>query len=167
MIAETPRTPEQIRANWARVKRQTPRPRPEPVPRPLNLQPTLDLGNLVFFTFRGRAYGIPPLAWRTGEKMLDIYLQLMELSDPDKPLLTREQLPAYFGSFRQLQSLLWNHCHAVGWLRRLGKRLRIVRNPFREATEAEILGLALFTLGRRMTHHDPAPAPDPNGNGTS
>ena len=146
MLSLTPLTRDEMRARWARVRRPE-RPKPKPQPRALNTRAVLDLGNTVYFTFRGRAYGIPPLAWRTGEQILDIWLGLAEHGEE----LTRSALPGYYDGLRRLQGLLWSACRPVGRFRRLLYRLGLHSNPLRRATEGELVELAVFTLGRRMS----------------
>lgn len=139
----TPR--EEMVRNWERAM-PPPEPATDPLPRALNLERVLDLGNMVFFTFRGRAYGIPPLAWKEGEKILDLYLALGEFGNQ----LKRQDLKAYYDTIHRLQKLLWRNCRPSGPFRRLLRFLRLHRNPFKRATEGEIVELAVFTLGRRM-----------------
>jgi hypothetical protein len=152
MLALKPLTVDEMRERWARVRKPAPQPA-EPAPRPLNMNHILDLGNVVFFTFRGRAYGIPPLAWRDGEELLDAWLEARELGEIDD----RAKVRAYFEAIRRLQVLLWRACRPVGPFRRLLRLLHLHANPFRRATEGEIAELALFMLGRRMTAHNRAP----------
>ena len=133
-----------------------------PLPRALNLDHVMDLGNSIFFLFRGRAYGIPPLAWREGERILDTWLEAKTYGAS----LERKNLPAYYACFKKLQRLLWKNCKPTGPVRRLLNRLHLHRNPFRLATEGEIAELAVFMLGRRMRSivppvPVPAPAPSP------
>lgn len=130
--------------NWQRVA-----PPPDPVsgpsPRALNLDTVLDLGNIVFFTFRGRAYGIPPLAWRDGERLLDCWLEAQEIGMQ----LERNTLRQYYRCIANLQRLLWKNTRPTGPFRRLLRFLHLHRNPFRDATEGELAELAVFLLGRR------------------
>jgi len=163
MLAIKPLTRDEMKARWARVK---PPPRPaEPTPRPLNLRHVLDLGNVIYFTFRGRAFGIPPLAWRRGEELLDAWMEARELGQLD----TRDKIRPYYRSVRRLQNLLWKSCKPTGPVRRLLRFLHLHPNPFRVATEGEIAELAVFLLGRRTRPDGPA-VPltlDPDGLGTS
>jgi len=151
MIISRP-TREEMEANWAKVNQH--RPEPEAPVRPLNLDQVLDLGNTVFFTFRGRAYGVPPLAWKAGERLMVAWQEAKAIGEINDPKKAAE----YYRIMRRLQRLLWAHCRAVGPFRRLCKWLRIHPNPFRHATEEELVALALFTLGRRMSTSGPSPA---------
>ena len=145
---------EQMVQNWERVRVAPPTPSDSgPLPRALNLQNVMDLGNMVFFTFRGRAFGIPPLAWREGERLLDLWLQAKEFGAIDE----REKIRPYFRVIRKLRKLIWRNCVPTGPTRRLLNFLHLHRNPFRAATEGEIVEIALFILGRRMRSSAPAP----------
>ena len=161
MIA-TITTREQMVQAWERVRDAPPTPPSSgPLPRALNLDHVMDLGNSIFFIFRGRAYGIPPLAWKKGEKILDTWLEAKNLGAID----SRDKIRPYFRAIRELQRLLWKNCRPTGPMRRLLYRLHLHRNPFRRATEGEIAELAVFTLGRRMRSTDQPvsiPAPDPS-----
>lgn len=161
MLAMKPATVAEMKARWARVKR--PEPKPTASERPLNLRQVLDTGDLVFFTFRGRAYGIPPLAWRQGERILDVWLQLREVGALDE----RSKLKPYYYAYRRLQKLLWKNCRPTGPVRRLLHFLGLHPNPFRKATEGELAELAVFMLGRRMRLNAPQAAPVPRDEGTS
>lgn len=159
MLALKPMTREEMRERWARI-RPPDTERAKPPPRPLNLRHILDLGNVVYFTFRGRSYGVPPLPWRTGEELLDAWLQLREMGQLDE----RSKVQPYYKAMRRLQDLLWKSCRPVGKLRRLLDWLHLHRNPFRKATEGEIAELAVFLLGRRMSGLFRLPV-DMNGQG--
>jgi hypothetical protein len=153
MLAIKPLTVEEIKARWARVARK-PAPKPaEPAPRPLNMNHILDLGNVVYFTFRGRAYGIPPLAWRDGEALLDAWLEARSFGDIDN----RDKMRGYFRAIRRIQRLVWKGCRPTGPFRRLLRLLHLHANPFRRATEGELAELAVFMLGRRTIGHNRAP----------
>ena len=140
--------------NWERVAPPPVEPSGPP-PRALNLDHVMDLGNTIFFTFRGRAYGIPPLAWREGERILDAWLEAQTFGNQ----IERETLGPYYGVIRRLQRLVWKNTRPVGPLRRLLRKLHLHPNPFRRATEGEIAELAVFMLGRRMTSGSRLPIP--------
>ena len=147
--------------NWRRAM-PPPSSNSQPPPRALNLDHILDLGNTVFFTFRGRAYGIPPLAWRQGEKILATWLEIQEVG----ATLKRDTLRPYYRLFHRLQKLLWRNARPTGPVRRLLRFFRLHRNPFLRATEGEIAELAVFMLGRRMRFKDGTTMPDAPEPGT-
>lgn len=126
-----------------------------PPPRPLNVREILDLGALIYFTWRGRTYGVPPLPWKAGAALLDAYLEARNAGES----LTRETAAQYYGALGRMAGIMWRSTRSVGRLRRMARRLRLIQNPYRKATEKELADLALFFLGRRMTAHDPIPVP--------
>ena len=143
----------QMAENWGRVMVAPPPDSVSPsLPRALNLEHVMDLGNRIYFTFRGRAYGIPPLAWREGEKILDAWEEAKRYPD----LSERADRRKYFDAIRRLQKLLWANTVPTGPFRRLLNFFGLHTNPFKRATEGEIAELAVFTLGRRMKHPGPA-----------
>ena len=126
-----------------------------PTPRLRNVGPVLDLGNQTFFTFRGRAYGVPPLAWRPGVKLLTLWQEAARAHDLAEPAA----LLSYESVIGELPAFLWRHCRPVGRVRRLLRFLGLHRNPFGSATEAELVELAALFLARRMKSSiGPSPA---------
>lgn len=113
---------------------------------PHNIETVLDLGNVTFFHFRGRAYGVPPLPWRIGQRLLRPYLEAKERGAS----LTASTQHDYVRSLHQIAHICWRHCYPASrplrWLRRLG----LMRNPFYQATEEDLIGIANFFLARRM-----------------
>ena len=135
-----------MRARWADARKAEGGPvSPAAPPRPQNVRAILDLGNMIYFEFRGRAYGVPPLPWREGERLLDDWLLLRGLGDT----VERAKLSQYFGSLRRMAKVMWRNTRPIGHVLRLAKALRILRNPFLDASESEIAELAVFFLGLR------------------
>lgn len=136
----------------ARAKRAPASAPPAPTRRNLNV--ILALGDQEFIQFRGRAYGVPPIPLRAGERLLATYLAALEAARglavaaiaQEDDLARRAE---YFDHLHQLPEQLWaltrEPRRALRWLRRIGLR----RNPFRDATEAELLELAHFFYQRR------------------
>lgn len=114
-------------------------------PRPVNVREVLDLGALVFFRWRGRSYGVPPLPWKEGAALLDAFLEAQNLGES----ITEEAAPRYYRTLRTMSRIMWRNTRPVGFLRRALKRLRILRNPYAQASEREIGDLAVFFLGCR------------------
>lgn len=133
----------------------------EPAPRPLNLRAVLDLGNLVFFNFRGRAYGVPPLPWREGEALLDAKLEMARAGY----FITDESRAGYYGGLRRIAQILWRNTRPVGRIRRLRKRLGLLPNELLDATDVQLVQLADFYSARRMTSVGLG-LPEPNAPGT-
>lgn len=120
-------------------------------PRSRNVQSVLSLGSMEWFHFRGRAYGVPPLPWKTGERMLEAHLNALENVSllADEPF-NREARAEYYVALRELTRLLWKSCRPAGPFARLARALGLLRNPFASASDAEVLEHADFFLARRM-----------------
>ena len=149
VVDRTPR--EDMERAWARHREQQTRGREtpaaeQPPPRPRNLRAILDLGTMTYFTFRGRSYGVPPLPWRLGERILDAWLEVCSHGEQ----LQKEDLPAYYAALDRMVEAMWEATRPPGRWRRWLKRLGLARNPYRDATEGELAELAVFFLGRRM-----------------
>ena len=143
-MSRTPR--EAAEARWAvwqaeRLKALPPAKPPAP---PRNVRAILDLGNMVYFEFKGRAYGVPPLPWREGEKLLALRLQIGAMGKE----ISEETLPVYYAALKQMTRIMWRNTRPKGrWLRFL-KRVRLF-DPFAVASELEVAELAVFFLGLR------------------
>lgn len=115
-----------------------------------NLQPILELGETTFFQFRGRAYGVPPLPWQAGQRLLDAYLRAVTAAAALALAPTDTgQRSAYYAALAELPPLLWRHTAMPGRLWRLAQRLGLLKNPFAGASEADLLSIADFFLQRR------------------
>jgi hypothetical protein len=130
------------------------RSRPAPAPMRRNLQPVLTLGDEEFILFRGRAYGVPPVPLKEGEELLEAYLAALHaaramataaLEQNDAP----ELRAAYFGAMRRIPALLWALTREPRPILRLLRAWGLRRNPYLDATEAELLELAGFFYARR------------------
>lgn len=149
MISIQRTSPEVVAERWAEVRRRDRAVREHlgPTPPPLNLDAVVELGESVFFTFRGRAYGVPPLPWAEGAKILRALLRLEAV--PDR--LAEDDLDGYYAIIRELQGLVWRNVVVTSPIRRTLRRVGLFRNPFKRATEGELRDLALFMSGRRTT----------------
>lgn len=137
----------------ARVAHTTKGPSKLPAPptasRLRNVEPVLSLGETTYFQFRGRAYGVPPLPWKTGERMLQVYTGTLALAADVARTGDKKSEREYYRGLSRLQSILWVSCRPVGRIRRALRLLRLHRNPFKGASEKEILELADFFLKGR------------------
>lgn len=120
-----------------------------------NVEPILSIGNTEYFHFRGRAFGVPPLPWKAGQRISDCqaraYNALAVLSSAPTDQKTRAE---YYEALGQLPALLWANCRPTGKIWRAIKAtplLRyVLRNPFDGATDRELLELTDFFSSRRM-----------------
>ncbi len=113
---------------------------------PFNLGAVLDMGEVTFANFRGRAYGVPPLPWQEGQRLQAAYLELSQF----KGVLTKTTAQKYYGAMAKLPSLMWRNCYPVARWRRVLKFLRVLPNPFLMFNEEELVEASLFFLARRM-----------------
>jgi len=146
---------DEMDARHSLARRQRAKVAPERPPQVLNVQQVLDLGNLVYFTFRGRAYGVPPLPYKAGQELMVLWTEAAAFTK-----LTGANTARYMGLLQRLPRLLWQHTRVVGRIRRWMRRLGLHRNPFLQATEKELVDLASFFLRRRtMSSVQPLPGP--------
>lgn len=134
-----------------------------PIDRARNLEPILSLGDLDYVHFRGRAYGVPPLPWKEGQRISNAQARAINaitlLSQKPTDDKTRAE---YYKALGQLPDLLWRNCRPTGYFRRawangLFRFLRLAANPFDGATDRELLELTDFFSSRRMRSGDQPP----------
>jgi hypothetical protein len=116
-----------------------------PRPKSQNFAPVLAFGDIEAFLFRGRAYGVPPLPYKAGLELLELWTEASDLGSNMSHAVARR----YGAIIRRIAVLLWKHTRVVGKGRRMLRRLGLFRNPFAEATEAELVDLAARFLARR------------------
>lgn len=153
--------PEEMLARHRKVRAREPK-RTQPKPR--NVRVVLTLGDTEFITFRGRAYGVPPVPLKEAKRLEHHRARALEASASvvRAVRLQRQDTGAegdYWAHMAALQEVLWKLSYRPGivarWLRRLG----LARNPFRDASEAEIMELtAFFSLRRMRSATRPQPA---------
>lgn len=140
------------------VHRGTPKP-------PANIDAVLALGEVEYFQFRGHTYRIAPLSYKAAQRLVALQSEAhsyAERAHADGPMRAEHwQAQAdYFQTIGRVADLLWSLTVPVGWVRRLGKATRILANPFRRATEEEVLQVANFFHARRTKSYvRPQPMP--------
>lgn len=162
MVEFAPKQPDEMLEAQRRFERRHRRPASpaaeSPVERPRNVEPILSIGDASYFHFRGRAFGVPPLPWKAGQRITDAQARaigaMATLSSDPTSLPIRAD---YYKALGQLAPLLWRHCRPVGKLRRFLRFIGLHRNPFANATDRELLELADFFSSRRMRSGVPAP----------
>ena len=154
VFARTPKPA--MRESWARHREVRRAPSP---PALANLDVVLDLGEMVYVTFRGKPYGVPPVGWRLGQQLLAARHAAMQAGAQ----LTPETTGKYYRALRRCASLCWGHLKPVRsrrtWtaMARWAKRWRLLRNPLHGATDREVVDLVDFCLRRRMVSSVGAP----------
>lgn len=140
MIAAPRQRAEMVAAHRAAAPSRAPAARA-----PLNATAVLELGDITFFTFRGRPFGVPPVPRREGQRLHLLWLEARSYESP----LTFETGPKYHAAIAHLPALLWHLTRPVGRLNRALRFLGLLRNPFEQATEQELIELAMLFLSRR------------------
>jgi hypothetical protein len=119
-----------------------------------NVPVLLELGATVYVQFQGKPFGVPPVAWRVGQRLLALRMEAMAAAGDG--ILTAESSPKYYAAMATLSRVLWRHTRPVGksvpgsFVLRVLKRLGCLQNPYRRATESELTALTDFFLQRRM-----------------
>lgn len=161
MIVIRPTQPEEMlrRHQAAGRKRATSAAVASPVhPQPRNVEPILSLGDTDYVLFRGRAYGVPPLPWKAGERMADLQARLhLAIATMKGNPLDEETRAGYYAALAKVPPLLWAHSRPTGKWRRFLRALGLHRNPFDGATDRELLELLDFFSSRRTRSGVPAP----------
>lgn len=124
-------------------------PRPGPPPKPRNAAPALLVlgAERVAFAYRDVAYEVLPVSFDDGLRLCEARAALDAAADDDR--LTPEVARDARQSLRFVASLATRYLRPVRWWRRLLWALRLRRNPYRRATEAEVGQLLGFFLGCR------------------
>lgn len=155
-LRPTPRAEMERRAAEALAARRPVSREPQRPPA-RNIASILTLGDSTYFNFRGRAFGVPPLPWKLGERLLALYLRAVDAANAMRHGASHgrtdhERMREYYAALGELSPLLWSLCVPVSRFPRLTKFLRAIgvyRNPFLGATERELLDLADFFSQRR------------------
>lgn len=127
----------------------------EPVRPPArNVAAILTLGDSTYFNFRGRAFGVPPLPWKLGERLLAAYLRAVDAAEAMRHGALRghasaDRMAEYYAALGEITGMLWKLCRPASKFWRTVRAVGLMRNPFLAATERELLDLADFFLQRR------------------
>jgi hypothetical protein len=120
----------------------------QPPPAPRNVREVLDLGTTVYVSFRGRAYGVPPLPWREGQRLLAAWNEAVRMP----ALISPTDRSNYTRVMGDITATLWRNTRPVGLFWRVLKRLGLLRNPFASASDSELAELLGFFLASRTKH---------------
>lgn len=160
MIVIAPTQPaEMLRRHAAAGRKRTASAAASPVQAPVrNVEPILSLGDVEYFHFRGRAFGVPPLPWKVGQRIAELQARTLNAVNRLSSAPLDEKTRAdYYLALAQVPPLLWANCRPTGKWRRFLRSLRLARNPFDGATDRELLELLDFFSSRRMKSGVPAP----------
>ena len=157
MIAvRPPRSEIEARAREA-YRRKFPDGRPTGAP-PANGRPALLMlgADAIRIPYRGRMYELGHVSFEDGIRLVEARASILSLED-DEP--TPEKVAAYLEAMRVIVRLAPRYMVPVRLVRRFFWRLRIRRNPFRTATDAEVGHLLGFFLGCRTRSRVQFPTP--------
>jgi hypothetical protein len=98
--------------------------------------------------YRGRPYELLPVEFADGVLLAECRAAVEEIEDEAK--LSPELVRDYLVALRKVVALAPKYLRPAAGVGRLLWRLRIRRNPYRNATEAEVGQLLGFFLGCRM-----------------
>lgn len=119
--------------------------------RPRNVEPILSIGQTEYIHFRGRAFGVPPLPWQAGAALTDAYVATIEAMNVLQfDAKNRAATASYYAGLSKIPALLWRNCRPTGKVARFLHWIRVSPNPFRKASDGELLEFADFFLARRM-----------------
>lgn len=124
--------------------------RESPRGRVRNLEPTLIvLGERsIEIPFRGRMYELQPVSFTDGVRLLEAKnaIDVVAHGEP-----SRADILAYRAALRRIVRMTRKYLLPRGRLRQVAWRMRLGRNPFRKATEAELGEILGFFYGCRTS----------------
>lgn len=106
-----------------------------PAASPLSGLLSMPIGDRMFFALHGRAYSIAPLPFTVQSRVRALAVAALNTPANDLP-------PRYFRGLVELADELWKHCTPVGRIRRMRRRVGMLANPLRRATEKELVAIA-------------------------
>lgn len=119
---------------------------------------TVGRGNAVWFAFRGRLWEVLPVHFDDGVRLTSVRHAVEAMRNENT--LTAEKVRDYHAALRSVVALAPKYLKPAGLGRRLAWHLRLRKNPYRDATEAEVgwlLGCLLAARG--LSRIGPAPNP--------
>ncbi len=115
-----------------------------------NVYQVLNLGDVRYIKFRRSMFIIPIVPHKLGERVSDVYVRtLVAAAEVLKPKDVEAQTEAkrvYYAGLATLARLLWTHIYPASRIGRVLRRLRLARNPFKNASEMEVRQLTDFFL---------------------
>ena len=145
---------EHARAGY-REKYPEGRPRGEP---PANVRPALQLvgADRIHIPYRGIEYELRYVSFEDGMRLAEARAAIDFGEDAE---MTPERVAAYLKAMRLIVSMAPRYLLPVTFVRRLLWRLRLRRNPFRNATDTEVGHILGFFLACRTRSRVQYPTP--------
>lgn len=123
---------------------------PQRRPEQKNVEQVLAIGAVRYITFHDRTFRIPPVPFRLGQRVLQVYVQSNEHARAVALSGKKEYTDKFYQDLELLAKLMWQHIRPVGKIRRFFWRIGLMRNPFRKASEGEMRAICDFFLQDRM-----------------
>lgn len=118
-------------------------------PRQRNVEAVLSLGATRYFMYRRKTYAVPPVPFKLGQRVLTLYLETTALAQSAAKGNKQDGIK-YFGRLKELVNVMWPHIRLTRRWKRVFKSLHLYRNPFRDASDLEVLDVTNFFLQGRM-----------------
>jgi hypothetical protein len=109
----------------------------------------LQLGEVRYFRFRRRAIGVPPLSYKKGRVLFELYTRARALMKLLAEKGAKEHETEYYATLEKIKRFIGKNSFAAGRMLRFLRRVGLTRNPFENATEFELLQIADFFLRGR------------------
>lgn len=120
-------------------------------PQQRNVEAVLSLGDVRYFSYRNRAYRVPPVPFKLGQRVLDSHTKVLAYARQVVETGKKDSMDAFYRQMAVHVGLLWKHIRPTGKVRRAMWHMGLMRNPFRSASEAEVKEVTDFFLQGRMT----------------
>lgn len=112
-----------------------------------NVEAIRQLLKLSTFTYGGRTWEVRTLPFELGCQLLEQDIRVRKIA----PHVANDMLlTEYRDAARIIADLIWQAVTPAGRWARIRKRLGLMRNPFLEASDADLGGIKDFCLTRRM-----------------
>lgn len=113
-----------------------------------NTDSVLSLGTDTRFVYRLRPYMTLPVTFRLGAELQKLRIAMIATSALMED--SESAVDEYAAYSQQVVELIWRVSIPATPIPALKKKLRLARNPFRDATDGEVMHLINFFLNLRM-----------------
>lgn len=115
-----------------------------------NIETVLSIGSSRYFEYRGILMRVPPVPFKLGQELLALYVRSLATAKSVSKTGDEKEVDQYYIILSRLVDLLWKHVEPKGKVRRLLKRIHLLRNVFKIASEKEVTEITNFFLQCRM-----------------
>lgn len=115
-----------------------------------NVEQVLAIGSVRYITFRDRPYCIPPVPFKTGQRVLTLYTRVLSLARKVALTGKADAMDEFYEMNALLARAMWSHVRPVGKVRKFLWHAGLSRNPFLRASEGELKAVTDFFLRARM-----------------